>query len=100
MLQNTINTMWGNKALTTRRITRILFTATDGVNFIALPAGAINLGKESRPIADPALVCGEGAGFGLPPGGGALQDFALLNMILECWSNGVLKKRKSNTDLL
>jgi hypothetical protein len=56
--------------------------------------------KESRPIADPALVCGEGAGFGLPPEGEALQDFALLNMILECWSNGVLKKRKSNTDLL
>jgi len=31
---------------------------------------------------------------------GALQDAALLNILMECWSNGVLEKRKPNTDIL
>ena len=31
---------------------------------------------------------------------GALRDFALLNIFLEYWSNGVLEKRKPNSDLL
>ena len=30
----------------------------------------------------------------------ALRDFALLNIFLEYWSNGVLEKRKPNSDLL
>jgi hypothetical protein len=42
----------------------------------------------------------KGPGFGLPHWKGALHDAALLNILLECWSNGVLEKRKPNTDLL
>jgi hypothetical protein len=34
------------------------------------------------------------------PWKGALHDSALLNILMECWSNGVLEKRKPNTDLL
>ena len=48
--------------------------------------------KESRPIVDPALVCGEGPGFGLPPGRG-------LSMTLLCstylWSLGVMEYWKN-----
>jgi hypothetical protein len=40
---------------------------------------------------DLALVC---------PLKGALHDSALLNIVMECWSNGVLEKRKPNPDLL
>jgi hypothetical protein len=40
---------------------------------------------------DHALVC---------PMEGALHDSALLKILMEYWSNGVLEKRKSNTDLL
>ena len=31
---------------------------------------------------------------------GTQYDSALLDILLECWSNGVLEKRKPNTDLL
>jgi hypothetical protein len=34
------------------------------------------------------------------PWKGALHDPALLNILMEYWSNGVLEKRKPNTDLL
>jgi len=39
----------------------------------------------------------KGPDFGLPPGR-ALHNFALLNIIMDYWSNGVLEKRKPNTD--
>jgi hypothetical protein len=48
--------------------------------------------KESRPIVDPALVCGEGPGFGFPPGRG-------LSMTRLCstyfWSIGVMEYWKN-----
>jgi hypothetical protein len=34
------------------------------------------------------------------PWKGALNDAALLDILIECWSDGVLEKRKPNTDLL
>jgi hypothetical protein len=34
------------------------------------------------------------------PWKGSLNDAALLNILMECWSDGVLEKRKPNTDLL
>jgi len=49
--------------------------------------------KESRPIVDPALVCGEGPGFGWPPGSG-------LCMTLHCstyfWSVGEMEYWKND----
>jgi len=39
----------------------------------------------------PALVC---------PWKAALPDPALHNILMECWSNGILEKRTANTDLL
>jgi hypothetical protein len=39
-------------------------------------------------------------GLWFAPYNGALHDFALLNLLLERWSNGVLGKRKPNNDLL
>jgi len=52
----------------------------------------INKSKESRPIVDPALVCGEGPGFGLPPGSGLC--ITLLGSTY-LWSVGVMEYWKN-----
>jgi hypothetical protein len=56
----------------------------------------LGVSKKSRLIVDPALVCGEGPGFGLPHGKG-LSVMLLFSTYL--WSVGVMEYWKNKTHL-